>query len=306
MRTRGAADFPALLARYVEDLRVRRYSVSSIDKARFELPRLFHHLRENGVRDARAVTEAHLAAYARHLERLESRWGTPLSISTRASALNAVRRFFAFLASRGLILRDPARAIPLPKRARLPRGILTESQARRLVAAPFPASRIGKRDRAILETLYGTGIRLGEAVRADVQDLDLREGVLLVRNGKGKKDRVVPVQGRAALALDTYLTEARPELVKRFDPALFISRYGSRLQLSGLRAVVQRHGQAIGVKLSPHTLRHTCATHLLKGGADVRHVQAILGHRSLTTTALYTRVAVEDLRQVLRRTHPRR
>jgi len=305
VRTRGAGDLAALLTRYVEGLRVRHYSASSLLKARVELPRLIHQLEENGVRAARNVTEEHLAAYARHLERHKTRQGTPLSASSRASAISTVRRFFAFLAGRGHLLHDPAQAIPLPRRTRLPRGVLTEPQARRLVAAPFPGSLIGKRDRAILETLYGTGIRLGEAVRADISDLDLREGVLLVRSGKGKKDRVVPVEGRAAVALVVYLTDSRPELVKRLDAALFLSRDGGRLSMEGLRAVVRRHGETIGVHVSPHMLRHTCATHLLRGGADIRHVQELLGHRSLATTALYTRVAIEDLRQVLARAHPR-
>ncbi len=217
-----------------------------------------------------------------------------------------MRRYFSFLASHAYLLRDPAAAIRLPKVRRLPRGVLTERQARRLMAAPFAGSRIGKRDRAILELLYGTGIRLGEAARADVSDLDLRERLLLVRSGKGKKDRVVPVAGRAAVALDAYLIEARAELAKRMDAALFLSRHGGRLSIVGLRAVVQRHGRAIGVDVSPHALRHTCATHLLRGGADIRHVQELLGHRSLVTTALYTRVAIGDLRQVLARAHPRR
>jgi integrase/recombinase XerD len=306
VRTRGAADFAGLLAQYVEQLRVRRYSVSSIEKAHAELPRLIHHLEEKRIRDARAVSEEHLAAYARHLERRITRRGTPLAAASRASAINTTRRFFAFLARRGHLLYDPAQAIPLPRSARLPRGILTERQARRLVTAPFPGSVIGKRDRAILELLYGAGIRLGEAVRADVSDLDLREGVLLVRSGKGRRDRVVPVGGRAAIALGAYLAEARPELAKRVEAALFLSRDGARLSKVGLQAVVKRHGQAIGVHVSPHVLRHTYATHLLRGGADIRHVQELLGHRSLQTTALYTRVAIEDLRQVLARAHPRR
>ena len=306
MHTRGAADFAALLTQYVEALRVRRYSESSIEKARVELPRLIHHLEDDGIRDARSVSEEHLAAYARHLERRISRRGAPLAAASRASAISTVRRFFAFLASRGHLLHDPAESIPLPRSARLPRGILSESQARRLMASPFPASLIGKRDRAILELLYGAGIRLGEAVRADVSDLDLSQGLLLVRNGKGKKDRVVPVGGRAAIALGTYLAAIRPELVRRLEQALFLSRDGARLSKIGLQAMVKRHGQAIGVHVSPHTLRHTCATHLLRGGADIRHVQELLGHRSLQTTALYTRVAVEDLRQVLARAHPRR
>ena len=306
MRTRGGGDLGRLLTLYVEELRVRRYSASSMDKAHVELPRLIHHLRENGVRDARAVSEEHLVAYACHLEQRTTRLGTPLAASSRASSISTVRRFFAFLANRGHILRDPAEGIPLPRSARLPRGILTERQARRLVAAPFPGSWIGKRDRAILELLYGTGIRLGEATRADVSDIDLREGLLLVRSGKGKKDRVVPVPGRAAMALDTYLVEARPELVKRVDAALFISRHGGRLSLVGLWAIVRRHGRTIGLDVSPHALRHTCATHLLRGGASIRHVQELLGHRSLATTALYARVAIEDLREVLARAHPRR
>jgi integrase/recombinase XerD len=305
VRTRGAAEIALLLGRYVEDLRARRYSVSHIEKTRFELPRLFLHLKRQGVSDVRAVSEAHLAAYARHLERHKTRKGEPLTPGSRAATLNVVRRFFAALEACGVILRNPALAIPLPKGPRLPRGILTKSQARRLMAAPFPYSAIGRRDRAILETLYGTGIRVGEAARVDTSDLDLREGVLLVRNGKGRKDRVVPVPGRAVAALDVYLTLARPDLAKRFDPALFLSIFGVRLQAPGMRVMIEKHGRAIGVSLTPHTLRHTCATHLLKGGADIRHVQELLGHKRLMTTALYTRVAIADLRAVVARSHPR-
>ena len=305
MRIRAAVDLASLLGLYLEELRARRYSVSSIEKAAFELPRLFLHLKRQRVSDVRAVSEAHLAAYARHLERHKTPKGEPLAPASRASALSVVRRFFAFLEARGVILRNPAHAIPLPKCPHLPRGILSEAQARRLMAAPFPYSTIGKRDRAILETLYGTGIRLGEAVRIDTSDLDLREGVLLVRNGKGRKDRVVPVPGCAASALDVYLTQARPDLVRRFDPALFLSMFGVRLQAPGMRFMIEKHGRAIGATLTPHTLRHTCATHLLKGGADIRQIQELLGHKHLMTTAIYTRVAVADLRAVLARAHPR-
>jgi integrase/recombinase XerD len=302
--TREGAEL--LLRRFLEDLRVRRYSASTLIKAAYELPRFILHLREKGIADLRAVTEGHLAAYARHLATSTTPRGTPLSPWSRSSTLNTVRRFFAFLARSGTLLRNPALAIPLPKVRRLPRGILTESQARRLMAAPFPGSAIGLRDRAILELLYGTGIRLGECVRADVGDLSLTASTLLVRNGKCRKDRLVPVAGRAAAALDTYLANGRAPLTKTAaDPALFLSRYGRRLSDVGLRAIVVRHSRAVGVQLTPHALRHTCATHLLRGGADIRHVQQLLGHRSLTTTALYTRVDVNDLRRVIARTHPR-
>jgi site-specific recombinase XerD len=157
----------------------------------------------------------------------------------------------------------------------------------------------------VLHRNDGAGLRLGEAARSDISDIDLRSGVLLVRNGKGRKDRVVPICGAAAAALSLYLTESRPELAIGIDVALFLSRDGARLGAAGLRARIHYYGRRLRLQLTPHALRHTCATHLLRGGADLRHVQALLGHRRLTTTALYTRVAITDLRDVLARCHPR-
>jgi integrase/recombinase XerD len=251
------------------------------------------------------VTEAHLAGYASALAEHTTHAGQQLAPASRAAALSVVRRFFTWLEARAIVLQNPARILRLPRSTSLPRGILTIAQAQRLMSAPFPHSPIGVRDRAILELLYGAGLRLGEAARADVSDVDLRSGVLLVRNGKGRKDRVVPMCGTAAGALDTYLTESRPELVGQIDTALFLSRDGARLGAAGLRARIKYYGRRLGLRLTPHALRHTCATHLLCGGADLRHVQALLGHRRLTTTALYTRVAITDLRDVLARCHPR-
>jgi integrase/recombinase XerD len=174
--------------------------------------------------------------------------------------------------------------------------------------APSPATNVGKRDRAILETLYGTGIRRSECVRLDIADVDLLSGVLLVRNGKGRKDRVVPVPARSARSLDLYLREVRPLLMRSISQqALFLTAWwGHRLSYATLAILVRRWGREIGVRaLHPHALRHACATHLLRGGADIRHVQEILGHRWLKTTALYTRVTLDDLRKVIARAHPR-
>lgn len=305
MRTRAAADLTTLAAAYVDHLRSNRYSSSAIEKAQLELGRLCHHLRAERITDARAVTEAHLAAYAHTLAEHRTRAGQPLAPASRAAALSVVRRFFAWLEARAIVLQNVARSLTLPRNTSLPRGILTTAHARRLMAAPYPHSPIGRRDRAILELLYGAGLRLGEAARSDVTDLDLRRGVLLVRNGKGRKDRIVPICGAAATALDTYLSTSRPELATGIDAALFLSRDGARLGAAGLRARIRYYGHRLGVRLILHALRHTCATHLLRGGADLRHVQALLGHRRLTTTALYTRVAITDLRDVLARCHPR-
>jgi len=174
------------------------------------------------------------------------------------------------------------------------------------MAAPLPWTKIGRRDRAILELLYGSGLRIGETVRADVSDLDASVDTSKpATTWTGKRDRVVPVPGRAAVALELYLCHSRPALAKSGDPALFLATHGRRLQGPGLRLQVRKHGRRIGVALTPHALRHTCATHLLRGGAGIRHVQELLGHRRLTTTALYARVAVHDLRQVIARCHPR-
>jgi integrase/recombinase XerD len=305
VRTRAAADLGTWLTRYVEDLRTRRYAASSIRQVQLEGTRLVQYLNAHGVRHARAVTEAHLAAYARALTHGTTRHGQCLAPASRTIALSVARRFFAFLARREIVLWNPAATLAVPKIRSLPRGIVTVAQAHRLMMVPDAHDPIGQRDRAILETLYGTGLRLGEVVRADLTDLDLRIGLVLVRTGKGRKDRVVPIGAAAAIALDRYLTEARPMLTNAGEPALFVSRSGARLQAPGLRVRVHEAGHRIGLTLTPHALRHAYATHLLRGGADLRHVQALLGHRSLTTTALYTRVAITDLRSVIRTCHPR-
>ncbi|MBI1914448.1 MAG: tyrosine-type recombinase/integrase, partial [Planctomycetes bacterium] len=202
--------------------------------------------------------------------------------------------------------RNPAAHLPLHKLDVLPRDVLSEREAEAVMNAPEARGPGGRRDRAILETLYGTAIRRSECARLDLEDLDLKEGTLLVRDGKGKKDRLVPVAGRAAIALDVYLREVRPHLVR--DPkerALFLGRLGTRLSKVTIGLLVREHGRAAGVKLSPHGLRHACATHLVRRGADVRHVQRLLGHSTIETTARYTRVAIKDLREVFERSHPR-
>jgi integrase/recombinase XerD len=306
VRTRAAAE--EQVQAFLQELAARRASPSLQLQASRTLAELAFHLSESGLRDLREVQERHLAAFARRLrERIGPR-GAPLATNTQAAYLQRVRSFFAFLVRRGLLLVDPARALAVPAASTLPRIVLSPRQAERLMNAPSPWSAIGQRDRAILETFYGTGLRRGECARLDVQDVDLREGTLLVRDGKGKKDRLLPVPHRAALALDRYLREVRPELtVNPAQCALFLTAWrGRRLSEMGLVAVLRTHARAAGIPhLHPHVLRHTCATHLLRGGASIRHVQAILGHKHLKTTALYTRVTVEDLRQVLSRAHPR-
>jgi integrase/recombinase XerD len=258
-------------------------------------------LREEGVRDVRSVSPAHLFAFARALAEENA---PPLAAWTLNAYLGTVRRFFAFLYAQGVILLDPARELSVSRPRGLPRPVPSEARVRRLMNASFLKTPVALRDRAILETLYGTGIRRGECQRLDLTDVDLRGGTLFVREGKGKKDRVLPLLGRARGALDAYLKDGREALAKRKgERALFLSRCGGkRLSELGLGLVVTRHQGA--AKLSPHLLRHAFATHLLAGGASIRHVQALLGHRRIQTTALYTRVDVRELRRVIERAHP--
>jgi integrase/recombinase XerD len=297
----------AAVSTYVEDLRARHASTSLVVQAERSLGRFASHLRERGVRQLRDVREAHLVSFARTLRESTTPRGTLLSATSQGHYLQRVKSCFGALTRQGLILQDPAAELVLPSSAPLPRTLLSVNDARRLMEAP-PDTRTGKRDRAILETLYGTGIRRGECARLDLQDLDLRARTLLVRNGKGGKDRMIPVTGRAAVALGVYLRDVRPELVVGpSEGALFLTAWwGQRLSDISIVFLLRRYAHAAGLPhVHPHALRHACATHLLKGGADVRHVQALLGHRKLQTTALYTRVVIEDLRKVLARAHPR-
>jgi integrase/recombinase XerD len=292
----------------LQELRVRRYSSSVQEQASKQLPVFFAFLRDRQVREIRAVREEHVFAYARHLATRTTPRGTPLSAWTQRTYLHLLERFFGFLDRRGVILRNPALDLMKPKAPKLPRVVLSEAQARRLLAAPSAWTVVGKRDRAILELLYGTGIRVTECARLELRDLDLAKGTLFVRQGKGKKDRVVPVAGLAAAALDVYLRESRPEHVRDARrQTLFLSVYGRSLTSGALQSMLRQHAKAAGlqVKASPHTLRHSCATHLVQGGADIRHVQKLLGHRSIESTAIYTRVFPKDLARMVEKAHPR-
>lgn len=320
MRTRADAEMPkrrrvidprafeAILAALRQDLARRFYSESLQSHVGEALVRFFAFLETRRISDLRSVKEEHVTAYARDLERAVSARGKPYAVSTQRWHLQSVCRLFGFLERHGAILQNPALDLELPSWRLLPRAVLNQEQARRLVAHPDPHTNRGKRSRAILELLYGTGIRVSECERLDVGDVDLAQGILFVRDGKGRKDRVVPALGRAADALDVYLRDARPELVR--DPAeraLFLTRHGTRVRAKSIRYLVlmNRKAAQIPLPVTPHGLRHACATHLVRNGADVRHVQKLLGHQSLTSTQIYTEVAAADLTRMLDKAHPR-
>ncbi len=229
-----------------------------------------------------------------------------LSDATVARKLAAVRSFFAFR-SREEDVEDPARRVRAPRpRRRLPRA-LERDLVERLLSAPDPATALGRRDRAILELMYSSGLRASEVTGLRLGDLDMRQG-LVRASGKGGKSRVVPFGRRAEERLSEWLGQGRPELVSGRRPVdrVFVNRSGGPLSRMGLWKAVKRHATGVGLarRVHPHTLRHTFATHLLEGGADLRFVQELLGHASPATTEIYTHVTRERLFEVHRRFHP--
>jgi integrase/recombinase XerD len=309
---RACAGFTRAICTYLEDLHVRRQTETTARTARRVLLELRSFLRKHGVRELRAVSEAHLVAFAREIGSRRRRGTRPLAPATRANYLGVVRRFFAFLVKRGMLLLDPTAALVVPRYETLPRTVLSEAEAQRLMNGPSPYSQLGKRDRAALELLYGTGIRRSECVRLDVSDVDLHQERLLIRDGKGRQDRMVPLPGRAKAALVTYLDEVRPEFLK--DPgerALFVGlsrrATGRRLSPARVNRIVAQAAARAGLRrrVHAHALRHACASHLLSGGAAVRHVQELLGHQQLRSTEVYTRLTPLHLAEAIARAHPR-
>jgi integrase/recombinase XerD len=230
---------------------------------------------------------------------------------TIARRLSAVRSFFAWLQIEGRTTIDPVSVIASPKLpARLPRVVATDL-LEALLDAPDATTASGIRDRAILELLYASGARVSEVCSLDVADVDGRQGqVTLV--GKGDKQRIVPLHAQAVRRITDYLRDGRPVHVraaagKAATDALFLNRLGTRMSDGAIRRMMKRHLEAVGgpANISPHSLRHTFATHLLEGGADLRTVQELLGHVALSTTQVYTHVSVKRLRDVHRDTHPR-
>jgi integrase/recombinase XerD len=304
----------ALVVAHLEDALRRGLARGTVAYRRVYLAQLLAWLLERGITTAHRVTPGVLAAYMAHLRGRLTDYNretpSPLSVKTLSAEASVVRSFFAWLTTRRVLLFNPAEALRLTDRTEpLPKPVLTESEVRALLAAPG-AGTLGLRDRAILETLYSTGLRRAELCALDLYDLDQGGELVRVRCGKGGRDRVVPIGSCALAAVRRYLREARPELVATpKEPALFLAAVTRRrLGVKTLNLIVRRHAEAAGLakRVTPHVLRHTCATHLLRGGADIRHVQLILGHASVATTQIYTRVAVEDLVTVHRRSHPRR
>jgi integrase/recombinase XerD len=235
--------------------------------------------------------------------------GRPYAAAYQGTRLVVLKHLFRFLYRRRYLLHDPAADLELPRlERRLPRVILTEREVRKVLEAPDVKTPRGLRDRAMLETLYGTGIRVSELCSLTPYDVDTEERLLKVVLGKGRKDRNLPLTRSAAEAIEAYLVKGRPRLVgPQRRRVLFLRDRGGAMDRATASRIVRGWAREAGIKkhVTPHTFRHTVATHLLRGRADIRHIQSLLGHASLGTTQRYTRVEVSDLKRVLERAHPR-
>jgi len=290
---------------FINYLQVERgLSVNTLSAYRRTLVRYLDFLASREIERPEMVTQDIVVSFANELRSPE---GAALSARSVAQAFSAVRMYHRFLVTEGYAKKDPSGSLVSPRTPRrLPRA-LTREQVEHLLDAPTQGDEKGARDRLILEMLYATGMRISELVNLDVGDLEVA-GRLVTCRGKGGKWRVVPFGTSAAHALEVYLEEARPQLAgKKRSGALILNLRGGRLTRQGCWKIVKGHARAVGLEdvVTPHGLRHTFATHLLEGGANLLVVQELLGHVSISTTQIYTEVTREHLREVYRKAHPR-
>ena len=312
----GGTEVVRALRTYLDHLAVERgLAANTLSSYRRDLRRYADFLAAREVDSLERVDEATVTEFLLHLRDGDPDH-PPLSSTSAARTIVAVRGLHRFAVSDGLTSHDPAAGVKPPQPAkRLPKALPLSDVEAILEAAGSPGTSLALRDRALLEVLYGTGARISEAVGLDVDDLDVDpatgQGTVLLR-GKGGKQRLVPVGSFALEAVDAYLVRARPELASAATGAgargaMFLNARGGRLSRQSAWTVLTRAAERAGItrEVSPHTLRHSFATHLLDGGADVRVVQELLGHASVTTTQVYTLVTVDNLREVFATAHPR-
>lgn len=265
---------------------------------------------ERGISRPQEIDCRMIEQYQRHLFHYRKANGEPLAIATQHLRLIPIGLWFTWLTKTGVLASNPAAELELPKlRRRLPKAVLTAREVEAVLAIPDTRSVIGLRDRVILETFYSTGIRRAELIKLQIHAVDVERGVVLVREGKGGKDRYVPIGERALAWITAYLEQARPRLVRGADDGtLFLTNRGGAFSLVRMTSLVEGYVKqaGLGKRGSCHLFRHTAATLMLDAGADIRVLQEMLGHEELTTTQIYTQVSIARLKAVHAETHPAR
>lgn len=302
------SEMEIMIRRYFLWMEATHYSIETIKGRRLVLKYFRVWCEERGIVTPQEVTRGILERYQRYLTLYRTVKDKPLSRRTQCIRITAVRMFFGWLAKHNHILYNPSSELDLPRQERkLPAVILSHEEIEQIMQQVDLNEPMGYRDRAILETFYSTGIRRKELCNLEMHDLDMEKELVMVRQGKYNKDRLIPIGERALIWIEKYLSDVRPFLLPQEDNHyLFLSRYGGRLipkELSRIarkyfdRAGLQKHGAC-------HIFRHSMATNMHDNGADIRYIQEILGHASVETTQIYTHVSIARLKEVHNRTHP--
>jgi integrase/recombinase XerD len=303
-----ATPLEALMREHLRSLEVRNYSEFTVKGRAGHIQFFIDWLKERGITEPVEVTRPVLERYQRHLFYSRKKNGEPLSFSSQHARLVPLRVWFRWMTRQNHILHNPASEIDLPRLGRsLPKVILSAQEVEQIMTLCDVEEPIGLRDRALLEVLYSTGMRRLEIVRLKLYDLQLDRGLILVNQGKGSKDRYVPIGARAAAWLEKYMREGRPQLISEPDDfSVFLTAQGEPFSRDHLTFVVR--GRIEDAKLGKggacHLFRHTMATLMHENGADIRHIQALLGHEDIRTTQIYTQVAIRALQQIHAATHP--
>ena len=293
---------------YLESLAARNYAAHTIEERRHTFKVFFTWAAERDLTRAGQITRPILENFQRWLWRYTKANGQRLGWSKQRNHLGTLKDFFRWLTRRDVILHNPASELEMPRpEKRLPQEVLTISEVERLLAVPDAGDPLGVRDRAMLELFYSTGMRRFELCRLELSDQNTERRTVHIRLGKCKKDRMVPVGARAIAWLERYLRETRPRLcLDTRTQALFLTGYGEAFNPDVVSRMVNAWLKTAGLKRKGccHVLRHTCATHMLENGADIRFIQQLLGHEKLDTTAIYTEVSIKQLQEVHARCHP--
>jgi integrase/recombinase XerD len=296
--------FPA----YIKHLKARGRAYYTTRKIHYGLNTFILFLQEENVTQIEDLSSEIMEDYQQDLAFRLTAKGRLLSLRTQESLLCTAKGFTRYLKEKDYLVSDPGERIKPPKMPkRLPRVILDQTEIRRLRKAPDMRTNLGYRDRVILEILYDTAIRRLELKNIKLTDLDLDTGFILIRHGKGDKDRVVPVSQKVCELIKNYILFVRPSLITGKDEGYLIVNYlGHQMDPLSIWRCVKHCAGLAGIKknVSPHTFRHTCATHMLKNGAPIRHLQEMLGHASLESTQVYTRVTINDLKEIHSKYHP--
>ena len=305
----GVSALQRLAVAYKRSLEARNLSKLHIEATLRRVGRFIAYLQGIGVTHVDGITKEALKSYqVMNYHALNSK-GRPNSIMYQNMMLSSAKGFLGFMKEEGFIVSDPSRGVEYAKAPkRLPRGVMSPAEAKKVIHAPDTRSVIGYRDRTILEVLYSTGIRKSELNNLTLSDVDYDEGLLRVISGKGGKDRVVPVGRIACRYLENYIKTVRPMLIRDpYDDHLFLSARGRKLSKNTLWEMVRKYAKRARVTkdVYPHCFRHSCATSMLKNKADIRVIQELLGHASLTSTQVYTHLAITDLKEIHARCHPR-